>query len=102
MNLDKVPASYDPGPWEEPRCKTLERHDAITEEFEFLVTDPGAIEAAFAEGFQIDAVAAALWAELASAGKPSLFEAVAKRMEKSLRFAIWQMAAKIVDDRSEP
>jgi hypothetical protein len=102
MRLDNVPASFDPGPWEEPRSKTLERHDAITEEFEFLVTDPGTVEAAFAEGFRIDAVAAALWAQLACAGDSSLYEAVAKRMEKSLRHAIWEMAAASVDARAEP
>ena len=102
MRLDKVPASYDPGPWEEPRCETLERHDAITDEFEMLIRDPGAIESAFIEGFAIDAIAAGLWAELGSTSRPSRYEAVAKRMEVSLRRAVWKMAAQIVDGRCEP
>ncbi len=99
MRLDKVPASYDPGPWEPETDNGL--HEAIEEEFEFLIRDPQTIENAFGEGFQIDAVAAAIWAQIADKSSPTFYEAVAKRIEKSLRNRVWEFATDNVKERAE-
>ena len=100
MRLDKVPASYDPGPWEEPTDNGL--HDAIEEEFEMLIRDPGAIESAFIEGFAIDAIACGIWAEIADRRSPTFYEAVAKRIEHGLRMKVWHFAEMNVKERAEP
>ena len=92
-------ASQDFGPWE---CYHDDRkHEAIQEEFESLIRDPDTISNAFAEGIRIDAIAAALWAQLGEASKPSLYEAVAKRLEHSLSEKIWDFATENVDGRAE-
>ncbi len=91
----------DAGSMELPRNIDEELNDAIEEEFEFLIRDPGTIEAAFGEGFQIDAVAAAIWAQLADKSSPTFYEAVAKRIEKSLRNRVWEFATDNVKERAE-
>lgn len=98
MKLDAVPQGYAPGPWEPPVSRSDRFHDAVEREFELLIDDPEAIERAFSEGFQIDAVAAQLWADLARTSRPALYEAVARRIEAALRDAIWAMAADNVRD----
>lgn len=100
MRLDKVPASYDPGPWEAPTDNGLA--DAIEEEFDFLIRDPQTIENAFGEGIQIDAVAAAIYAQIADKSSPTFYEAVAKRIELSLRRKVWDYAVENVKGRMEP
>ena len=89
------------GQMEPPISRQELRNDAIQEEFEYLINDPDTIENAFAEGFRIDAVCAALWAQLARESSPSLYEAVAKRLEHSLREKIWDFATENVDGRAE-
>ena len=89
----------DAGSMELPRNIDEELNDAIEEEFEFLIRDPGTIEAAFNEGFRIDAIACGLFAEIADARRPTLYEAVAKRVEHAMRDAIWQMARENVEGR---
>ena len=91
----------DAGSMELPDDPSESLHEAIEEEFEFLIRDPGTIEAAFGEGFQIDAVAAAIWAQLADASKPTFYEAVAKRLEASLRRKVWDYAIENVKGRME-
>ena len=89
----------DAGSMELPLNIDEELNDAIEEEFEFLIRDPGTIEAAFNEGFRIDAIACGLFAEIADARRPTLYEAVAKRVEHAMRDAIWQMARENVEGR---
>lgn len=89
----------DAGSMEPPVSRDELKHEAIQDEFEFLIRDPDTIEAAFNEGFRVDAVACALFAEIAEARRPSLYEAVAKRVEHALRDAIWQMARENVEGR---
>lgn len=92
----------DAGSMELPRNIDEELNDAIEEEFEFLIRDPGTIEAAFGEGFQIDAVAAAIWAQIADKSSPTFYEAVAKRLEASLRRKVWEFATDNVKERAAP
>ena len=93
-------ASQDFGPWD---CYHDDRkHEAIQEEFESLIRDPDTISNAFAEGIRIDAIAAALWAQLGETSKPSLYEAVVKRIEHGLRERVWEFAKENVSGRSEP
>lgn len=89
----------DAGSMELPADLSADLHDAIEEEFEFLIRDPQTIENAFGEGFRIDAIACGLFAEIADARRPTLYEAVAKRVEHALRDAIWQMARENVEGR---
>lgn len=74
-------------------------HDAVELEFELLISDPDAIETAFAEGFQLDAIACELLAELSKVRAPSLYEAAAKRIETAVRKAIWEIAKTNVEGR---
>lgn len=99
MKLDRVPASYAPGPWEP---ESDDRYEAIEEEFEFLIRDPGTIEAAFNEGILVDAIACSIWAQLADSKKPTFYEAVAKRIEAGMRRKVWEFAEANVRERSEP
>jgi len=89
----------DAGSMEPPVSRDELKFEAIEEEFEFLIRDPQTIENAFGEGFRIDAIACGLFAEIADARRPTLYEAVAKRVERALRDAIWQMARENVDGR---
>ena len=89
----------DAGSMELPRNIDEELNDAIEEEFEFLIRDPETIQAAFGEGFRVDAIACALFAEIADTRKPSMYEAVAKRIEHALRDAVWHMATENVEGR---
>ena len=102
MKLDRVPASYAPGPWEVEKDELDGLHDAIEEEFEFLIRDPVAIESAFADGFQIDAICASVWAQMADSNSPTFYEAIGKRLEVSLRRKVWEFAEANVRERSEP
>lgn len=99
MRLDKVPASYDPGPWEPETDNGL--HEAIEEEFELLIRDPETIESAFNEGILIDAIACGIWAEIADRRSPTFYEAVAKRIEHGLRMKVWHFAEMNVKERAE-
>ena len=92
----------DAGSMELPRNIDEELNDSIEEEFEFLIRDTGTIEAAFGEGFQIDAVAAAIWAQIADKSSPTFYEAVAKRIEFGLRRRVWDYAVENVKGRLEP
>jgi len=89
----------DAGSMEPPVSRDELKQEAIQDEFDFLIRDPDTIEAAFNEGFRIDAVACALFAEIADSRKPSLYEAVAKRVEHAMRDAVWQMARENVEGR---
>lgn len=89
----------DAGSMEPPVSREELKHEAIQDEFEFLIRDPGTIEAAFNEGFRIDAIACGLFAQIADTRKPSMYEAVAKRIEHALRDAIWHMATENVEGR---
>ena len=89
----------DAGSMEPTVSKDELKHEAIQDEFEFLIRDPETIQAAFGEGFRVDAIACALFAEIADTRKPSMYEAVAKRIEHALRDAVWQMATKNVEGR---
>lgn len=89
----------DAGSMEPPVTRDDLKHEAIQDEFEFLIRDPETIQAAFGEGFRVDAIACALFAEIADTRKPSMYEAVAKRIEHALRDAIWHMATENVEGR---
>lgn len=89
----------DAGSMEPPVSRDELKHEAIQDEFEFLIRDPGTIEAAFNEGFRIDAISCELFAQIANTARPTLYEAVAKRVEVALRDAIWQMARENVEGR---
>ncbi len=89
----------DAGSMEPTVSKDELKHEAIQDEFEFLIRDPETIQAAFGEGFRVDAIACALFAEIADTRKPSMYEAVAKRIEHALRDAIWHMATENVEGR---
>ena len=90
----------DGGPIDPPDDNGL--HDAIEEEFEFLIRDPGTIESAFNEGILIDAIACATWAQIADKHSPTFYESVAKRVEEGLRRKVWEFAEANVRERSEP
>ena len=92
----------DAGSMELPRNIDEELNDAIEEEFEFLIRDPGTIEAAFGEGFQIDAVAAAIWAQIADKSSHTFYEAVDKRIEHGLRAKVWEFATDNVKEKAQP
>ena len=92
----------DAGSMELPDDPSESLHEAIEEEFEFLIRDPGTIEAAFGEGIQIDAVAAATWAQIADKRSPTFYESVAKRIEHGLRAKVWEFAEANVKGRMEP
>jgi hypothetical protein len=89
----------DAGSMEPPVSRDELKQEAIQDEFDFLIRDPDTIEAAFNEGFWIDAIACGLFAQIADTRKPSMYEAVAKRVEHALRDAIWQMARENVEGR---
>ena len=89
----------DAGSMEPTVSKDELKHEAIQDEFEFLIRDPETIQAAFGEGFRVDAIACALFAEIADTRKPSMYEAVAKRIEHALRDANWHMATENVEGR---
>lgn len=89
----------DAGSMEPPVTRDDLKHEAIQDEFEFLIRDPDTIESAFAEGFRVDAIACELLAELADSRKPSVYEAVAKRIETAVRAAVWEMAKAKVEGR---
>lgn len=92
----------DAGSMELPDDPSESLHEAIEEEFEFLIRDPGTIEAAFGEGIQIDAVAAATWAQIADKRSPTFYESVAKRIEHGLRAKVWEFATDNVKERAQP
>ncbi len=92
----------DAGSMEPPVSRDELKHEAIEEEFEFLIRDPGTIEAAFGEGIQIDAVAAATWAQIADKRSPTFYESVAKRIEHGLRAKVWEFATDNVKERAQP
>ena len=89
----------DAGSMEPTVSKDELKHEAIQDELEFLIRDPETIQAAFGEGFRVDAIACALFAEIADTRKPSMYEAVAKRIEHALRDAIRHMATENVEGR---
>jgi hypothetical protein len=89
----------DAGSMEPPVSRDELKFEAIEAEFEFLIRDPDTIEAAFNEGFRIDAIACGLFAEIADSSRPTLYEAVAKRVERAMSDAIWQMARENVEGR---
>lgn len=89
----------DAGSMEPPVSRDELKQEAIQDEFDFLIRDPGTIEAAFNEGIRIDAISCELFAEIADARRPALYEYVAKRVERALRDAIWQMARENVEGR---
>lgn len=93
--------SADAGSMELPADLSADLHDAIEEEFEMLIRDPGAIESAFIEGFAIDAIACGIWAEIADRRSPTFYEAVAKRIEHGLRMKVWHFAEMNVKERAE-
>ena len=89
----------DAGSMEPPVSRDELKFEAIQAEFEFLIRDPETIEAAFNEGFRIDAISCALFAQIANTARPTLYEAVAQRVEDALRDAIWRMARENVEGR---
>jgi len=89
----------DAGSMEPPVSREEIKFEAIENEFDYLIRDPETIEASFNEGFRIDAIACQLFAQIASAHKPSLYEAAAKRVEIALRAAVWEMAKANVEGR---
>lgn len=89
----------DAGSMEPPVSREELKQEAIQDEFDFLIRDPETIEAAFNEGFRIDAISCELFAQIANTARPTLYEAVAKRVEVALRDAIWQMARENVEGR---
>ncbi len=91
----------DAGSMEPPVSRDELKFEAIEAEFEFLIRDPGTIEAAFNEGFRIDAIAAAVWAEIADKRSPTFYESVAKRIEHGLREKVWEFAESNVKERAE-
>lgn len=89
----------DAGSMEPPVSRDELKHEAIQDEFECLIRDQDTIEAAFNEGFRIDAIACGLFAQIADSRKPTMYEAAAKRVEHALRNAVWQMARENVEGR---
>ena len=89
----------DAGSMEPPVSKEEIKFEAIESEFDYLIRDPETIEAAFNEGFRIDAISCELFAQIANTARPTLYESVAKRVEVALRDAIWQMARENVEGR---
>ena len=85
----------DGGPIDPPCDGKLE---AIEEEFERLIRDPETLEKVFDDGLPLDAVTGELLASLADSRKPSVYEAVAKRIEKTLRWKVYQMAQKNIKE----
>ena len=92
----------DAGSMEPTVSKDELKHEAIQDEFEFLIRDPEAIETAFNEGILIDAIACATWAQIADKRSPTFYESVAKRVEEGLRRKVWEFAEYNVRERSEP
>lgn len=89
----------DGGPIDPP-CD--DQYEAVEEEFEFLIRDPGTIEAAFNEGILVDAIACSIWAQLADSKNPTFYEAVAKRIEAGMRRKVWEFAEANVKERAAP
>lgn len=91
----------DAGSMEPPVSRDDLKHEAIQDEFEFLIRDPETIESAFNEGILIDAIACGIWAEIADRRSPTFYEAVAKRIEHGLRMKVWHFAEMNVKERAE-